>query len=157
MWAAMEMMSVYDQIKDQKPNLQKVLHRYMQDSTDLRSFHRLHCVLMVSEGKSCTEVSTLFGDGISSVERWVQQYRLEGIEGLMDKPRTGRRQKLTDKQRELLKLDLALQPSAFGYTTVKWSGPLLSLHIRQRFGIELSSRQSLRLLQKLAGRPPAPA
>src|SRR5436309_1216596 len=52
--------------------------------------HKLHGVLMVSSGLSCTEVAKLFGHGRRTVQYWVNRFEQHGFGGLQEIPRPGR-------------------------------------------------------------------
>ena len=118
-------------------------------STELRSMHRLHAVLLVSLGHSCTEVAEWFGDSPRSVERWVHAYEAGGLDGLHDPPHGGRPAALSVMQLQELRSELAWPPAGFGYGQLSWSGKLMALHLERHYGVVLSQRQCLRLLQVL--------
>lgn len=65
----------------------RMLRAWFRRAEPNRFQHRLHCVLLVSTGKSCTEVASLFGDSARSVQYWVKRFNDEGIEGLYNPTR----------------------------------------------------------------------
>jgi len=65
----------------------RILKAIFRRAEPNRFQHRLHCVLLVSAGQSCTEVAKLFGDSARSVQHWVKRYNEEGIEGLYNPSR----------------------------------------------------------------------
>ena len=129
--------------------LQDVLKEQLKLSSEARLLHRLHCVLLVSRGRSGAEVASWLGDDPRSVARWVQCYQEFGIRGLQDDHRSGRPAKLNVEQMRALEHDLYQAPSAFAYDEPVWNGKLLAAHIQRRFDAELSVRQCQRLLRQL--------
>ncbi len=67
-------------------------------SEESRYDHRLHGVLMVAQGMSCTEVAKLLGDAPRTVAYWVQRFEEEGLAGLAEGDRPGRPRRLNPEQ-----------------------------------------------------------
>ena len=93
----------------------EIIQAEIRRTEKTRLQHRLHCVLLICHGKTCAEVSALFGDGLRTVQGWVKQFNLEGISGLCDAARPGRRSRLSQKDQEVLAQDLRRSPREFGY------------------------------------------
>lgn len=128
--------------------LRATLKNDMRRSSQLRSIHRLHAVLLVSLGHSCYEVAHWFGEDPRSIERWVNAYGFHGAKGLQDQQRTGRPARLTPQQSQQLKLELSQhEPGAFGWSQTYWSGKLLVRHLERDYGVALSLRQCQHMLQ----------
>ncbi|MEZ8646736.1 helix-turn-helix domain-containing protein [Vibrio toranzoniae] len=51
------------------------------------------------DGHSCTQIAKFLKVSRSSVNKWVQVFLEDGLEGLQEKHRTGRLAYLTDEQR----------------------------------------------------------
>ncbi|MDP1533681.1 MAG: helix-turn-helix domain-containing protein [Rubrivivax sp.] len=142
--------------KLQAPNadaLRATLAAAQRCSRDGRFLHRLHAVLLVSLGQSCTDVARWFGEDARSVERWVRTAALEGVDGLRDQLRCGRPARLTPQQSQSLAAELAAAPVLCGYAHGQWSGKLLARHLDARYGVQLSLRGCQRLLHRR--HPPA--
>jgi transposase len=67
-------------------------------SEESRYDHRLHGVLLVAQGITCSEVAQLLGDAPRTVEYWVHGFEEEGLAGLREGERSGRPQRLNEKQ-----------------------------------------------------------
>lgn len=133
------------------PNwLREVIHASMKTSCEPRFQHRLHCVLLVAEGRSCYEVARWFGDDPRTIERWVHALDKHGVEGLCEHHAGGRPTKLTGEQLQHLALDLQKPPRVCGYPEREWSGKLLTQHLEARYGLKLSARQCQRIMYRLA-------
>jgi len=136
------------------------LNNYIKDqikaSENFRFIHRLHCVMMVEQGKSISEVANLFEDDVSSVARWVRHFNIFGIQGLHDDNKSGRPAKLTIDQLRELKYKLGKPPHSFGYEKQQWDGRLLMQYLKQEYDISLGMRQCQRLLKNLKSDDIAP-
>lgn len=114
-----------------------------------RYFHRLHIVLLLARGISVQKVAELYGKSVRTVQRWAKAVNTHGLHGLIDTPRPGRPTRLTPAQLEELRHDLEQGPSAFGFTQGFWDGPLLSHHIKEKYGVTLKVRRCQTLLHQL--------
>ena len=121
-------------------------------SEDSRYDHRLHGVLLVAQGMSCREAARLLGDSPHTVENWVNGFERDGLKALMEASGRGRKSRLTDEQlREVGKL-LRDTPRAAGLEANLWDGKTLSACLRQRFSVDLRTRQCQRLFRQLGFR-----
>jgi transposase len=118
-------------------------------SEDSRYDHRLHGVLLVSQGLSCPEVSNILGDSPRTIEYWVKDFNKAGFEGLREEKRSGRPSVIDGTILKNVDSDLRQNPTSFGYTQNLWDGKMLSHHLKQKYGIELGVRQCQRLFDKL--------
>ena len=114
--------------------------------------HRLHGILLVCSGFSCTEVAELFGHSPRTVQYWVRHFERIGFAGLEDTPRSGRPSRLDESTISIIGLDLRQSPRELGYNQNLWDGNLLSHHVEQRWGIQLGVRQCQRLFHQLGFR-----
>ena len=134
--------------EEAKAILRAEIHR----TNETRLQHRLHCILLICDGKTCAEVVALFSDSLRAVQYWVKRYNETGIEGLRDPARTGRIPRLLPEDRDILAQDLRRSPRELGYTQNLWDGKLLSHHLKQKFNIELKIRQCQNLFHQLGFR-----
>lgn len=135
--------------------IQDALWSEGKHSLQSRFLHRLHCLLLVGKGRSCYEVAEVFGDSPRSIERWVHEFEQHGVEGLRDKPHTGRHATLAAVQMRQLALVLKSNPHELGYASDVWNNKLLRTEIQYRFGVTMSVRHCQRMFQLLQqSRPP---
>lgn len=80
---------------------------------------------------------------------WVIRYNEEGIKGLRDRPRSGRRPRLSPEQRGELAQLVEDGPDVAEHGVVRWRCQDLKVVIRRRFGVELAERQIERILKQL--------
>ena len=128
------------------------LHDEIRRSEDARYDHRLHAVLLVAQGISCSKVSHLLGDSLRSVQNWVNRFERSGFAGLREGERPGRPSKLTDAQLADIADALRATPEEHGLTGYLWDGKTLSTFILEEFDVELSVRQCQRLFRQLGFR-----
>ena len=133
---------------NEPPRLRQSIRAAVASSRDQRLLHQLHCVLLVSLGRSCHEVALWFGDSTRTVERWVHAFEIHGAEGLCPHCPSGRPPKLPDDHALRLAADLRQSPAAFGYAQPQWSGRLLMRHLTDRYGVTMGLRQCQRTLQR---------
>ena len=129
-----------------------IIKEQIQRTDEARYQHRLHCVLLICEGKTCAEIAALFGDGLRTVQYWAKRFNEDGIRGLRDAARPGRRARLSDRAKEALAQDLRHLPREFGYSQNLWDGKLLKHHLKQKFQVELKVRRCQTLFHELGFR-----
>ncbi len=59
-------------------------------SEESRYDHRLHGILLVCSGLSCTQVAKLFGHSRRTIQYWVRRFEHSGFAGLQEGERPGR-------------------------------------------------------------------
>ena len=121
-------------------------------SDESRYDHRLHGVLLVAQGLSCTKVALLLGDAPRTVAYWVHRFEVEGLAGLADGDRPGRPRRLSNEQLEQVSGALRKTPSDFGLSGNLWDGKTLSEFVAKRWGVTLGVRQSQRLFRQFGFR-----
>jgi len=111
---------------------------------------RLYAVYQVATGQSTRKLESLYNTSFKQICNWVHRFEEFGIEGLKDKPRSGRKPRLTDANLE--ELSNVLQnnrPDEFGYNTATWNGPILKEYIEKHYHILYKKAQIYNLLKQL--------
>jgi transposase len=121
-------------------------------SEESRYDHRLHGILLVCSGLSCSEVAELFGHGPRTIQYWVRRFEESGFAGLEEAPRPGRPSMVDDNIRNGIAADLRSSPREFGYSQNLWDSKLLSHHLSGQYGVHLGERQCRRLFRQLGFR-----
>ena len=129
-----------------------VIRTAIHSTEEARLQHRLHCILLICDGKTPAEVVALFGDSMRTIQYWIKRYNETGIDGLRDPIRIGRIPRLLAGDKEILAQDLRSSPRELGYTQNLWDGKLLSHHLKQKFDIELKIRQCQNVFHQLGFR-----
>src|SRR5689334_13730267 len=70
-----------------------------------------------------------------TIYNWHKLWREQGIEGLANKPKTGRPAKATEAYCQKLEAMLAKEPAEFGYRFAIWTSDRLRAHLQKETGI----------------------
>ncbi len=132
--------------------MQLAIRQEIDRSEESRYDHRLHGLLLVASGHSCTEVGHLFGESATTVQRWVGRFEKSGFSGLREGERSGRPRLLAEEQWQRIELDLRKTPRDCGLEAGLWDGPLLSEHLRRNYRVRLGVRQCQRLFRQMGFR-----
>jgi len=135
-----------------RENVIFILQDEIRRTYEARYDHRIHALLLVAQGMSSRKVAQFLGDSPRTVAYWVQRFETEGLAGLADADRSGRPQRLDQKQIRQIEEALRKSPFDVGLLVNLWDGKTLSAYIKQKFGIELGIRQCQRLFRQLGFR-----
>jgi transposase len=130
----------------------KKLRRFIraaEKAKRLDEWRRGRAVLGYIEGRSAIELATELDVDRSNVTRWVQWHEAMGVEGLVTGKPPGAAPKLTAQQCENLVELIEQGPTAAGYTSGVWTGPMIGDLIAQRFDVHYHNHHIPRLLHKL--------
>lgn len=129
-----------------------ILQDEIRRSYEARYDHRLHALLMVAQGLTCTKVAELLGDSPRTVAYWVNRFENEGLAGLADAERPGRPRRLNEQHLSQIQDALRSSPKENDLNANIWDGKLLSHFIKKQFGIDLGVRQCQRLFRQFGFR-----
>ncbi len=128
---------------------------------DVNQSRRLLALAQVLEGASRDEAARNAGMDRQTLRDWVHRYNSEGVDGLCDRERSGRKPRLSQDQ--LIEFDkiVETQPDPVTDGVVRWRCVDLKEQIAKRFSVELSERSVGRILKergfrKLSARPKHP-
>ena len=110
---------------------------------------RLYAVYQIKLGRNAEELEELYNVSHKSICNWVYRYNRYGIDGLKEKPRSGRPSRLSEEQQKKLKEAINDKPEKFGYSSGVWSGPLVIDYVENTFGVSYKKEQIYNLLHKL--------
>ena len=116
---------------------------------DLSAWRRAKAVLGYIEGKKVIGLAAELDVTRGSVNRWLQWYEADGIEGLVPKKPPGGVPRLTGAQMATISATVAAGPQAAGYNTGVWTGPMVGDWIRREFGVKYHNHHIPRLLHRL--------
>jgi transposase len=95
-----------------------------------------------------TDIAKEYGVTRGSVNRWLQWYDADHVDGLRTRVAEGPAPKLTEEQREALKVIIELGPVQAGYQSGVWTGPMIGDLIEERFGVRYHNHHVPRLLHQ---------
>jgi transposase len=110
---------------------------------------RLVALALVLEGASRTAAARAGGMDRQTLRDWVIRYNEAGVDGLLDRPRSGRRPRLNAAQLAELARLVEEGPDVAVHGVVRWRCIDLQAEIKARFDVELSERHIGRLLGQL--------
>ena len=121
-------------------------------SEESRYDHRLHGILLVSNGISCYQVAEWLGQNPVTIQRWVNRFEADGFAGLQEGERPGRPRRLNETQWEAVDRDLRRSPRELGYAQNLWDGKLLAHYLAEAYGVDVGVRQCQRMFRQLGFR-----
>lgn len=125
------------------------IQRGMHHSRKAEVRQRATAVHLLHQGYSPEEVATMLAVGMGSVYKWHRRWRSEGLEGLANKPKSGRPKNSNQTYCDLLEKTLTQSPSEYGYGFGIWTVDRLRVHLCRETGISLSNRRFRVLLKDL--------
>jgi transposase len=116
---------------------------------------------MVVDGHSRLLAAQAGGMDRQTLRDWVHRYNADGLAGLLDRPRTGRKPRLTGEQLREIEAWVQAGPDREKDGVVRWRCADLRDRIKDRFAVVLHERSVGKLLKKLdfsniSGRPQHP-
>jgi transposase len=118
-------------------------------SRDLDAWRRGRAVLGYIEGRRVVELAAEMDVTRGSVNRWLQWYEAQGVQGLVTGVPPGPALKLSEEQCAQLTTIIEQGPQAAGYRSGVWTGPMIGDVIEQRFGVRYHNHHVPRLLHQL--------
>ena len=103
---------------------------------------------LLHEGKGPQEVAEFLSVSQPTVYDWHHRWQREGVEGLANRPKSGRPVKANRKYVELLEQVVEQDPQELGYAFSLWTTDRLRLHLKAKTGIELKPTQFRALLKE---------
>jgi transposase len=85
---------------------------------------------------------------IPTIYNWHKHWRKDGIEGLANKPRKGRKPKANEAYATKLEEMLKKEPADYGYRFAIWTADRLRAHLEKETGILLSESRFRALMKK---------
>ena len=110
---------------------------------------RLYAVYQVSTGQPTRKLEVLYNTSFKQICNWVHRFENEGIDGLRDKKKSGRKPKINDEQKARLSDLLEESPISYGYNTETWTGPIIIDWIKKNFKVEYKKAQIYNILKDL--------
>ena len=116
---------------------------------DLKEWRRAKAVVDYIGRRRVVEIALELRVTRGSVNRWLQWYEADAVEGLRTKKPPGACPRPGEEQREELAAIVEAGPLAAGFNTGMWTGPVIGQLIRDRFGVSYHNHHVPRLLHQL--------
>jgi transposase len=125
------------------------LRREARRCRDAAASRRMLGLALVLEGCSREEAARHAGMDRQSLRDWVHRYNEEGLAGLRDRPRSGRKPRLTPAQTAELAAVVDQGPDPERDGVVRWRRVDLKALIETRFAVRLHERSVGKVLRRL--------
>jgi transposase len=125
------------------------LRRLARRERDPRTATRMLAIASALEGKSRAEAARLAGMERQAMRDAVVRYNAEGLAGLRDRPKPGRRPALSEGEQASLLAAIFRGPDRARDGCVDWTLPALCRWIERRFGKRLHPASLSRIVRRL--------
>lgn len=105
-------------------------------------------VRLLHEGKTPKEVAEILSVSQPTVYDWHHRWQDGGVEGLANRPKSGRPVKATGSYVAELEKAVAQDPQELGYAFSIWTSERLRLHLKTKTDIELKPTQFKAILKE---------
>jgi transposase len=119
------------------------LDTFVKQTKEVRVFRRAQAVREVVKGQRLQTVSDALQITYSALRKWVHRFANQGIQGLVDRPRSGRPPKVTCELEQHLNRLVDQDPLDHGSIHSQWSCRELATVLARETGIQLG-RESVR-------------
>src|SRR5947199_10593154 len=125
------------------------LRREAARCRDAAAARRMLALALVPEGSWREEAARAAGMDRQTLRDWVHRYNAEGLAGLRDRPRPGRKPRLTPGQEAELAAAVEQGPDPDRDGVVRWRRVDLQALIEARFAVRLHERSVGKVLRRL--------
>jgi transposase len=122
------------------------LRELIRSGRDASAVRRAQMIRLSSQGKTASEIATLWEITAQGVRKIINRFNRQGIAGLMDRPRPGRPRKTDDRYVALLTQAVQTPPPELGYPFSCWTLQRLREHLARQTRVILSPQHLSRLL-----------
>ena len=119
------------------------LDTFVKQTREARVFRRAQAVREVVKGQRLQTVSDALSFTYSALRKWVYRFASQGVQGLVDRPRSGRPPKMTCELEKHLNRLVDEDPLQHGSIHSQWSCRELATVLAQQTGVQVG-RESVR-------------
>ena len=132
------------------------LEQAFRSATDLKLRDRLNAVRLAHRRHRRQDIADQLGMTTRSVQRWLNAYLEQGVEGLAPRKPPGAKPKIPAYLADELRRWVIEGPARQGLDRANWTHPELADHLYRAHGIRTSRSAVQRLCAKLGIRPYRP-
>ena len=136
------------QITRSSPDHDELVELYKKEKNS-KLKERYHALFLMHEFINCTTVAELIKKSRKTIQTWVKIFNESGLEAIAPNSPPGRPSRLSQDQKEELKLDIMTHPRELNYEFSDWEGKSVAEHIHIKFGVVLTVRAAQKLLHAL--------
>ena len=124
------------------------LDTFLKQTKEARVFRRAQAVRNVVKGQRLQTVSDALFFTYSALRKWVHRFASQGVQGLVDRPRSGRPPKMTCELEKHLNRLVDQDPLQHGSIHSQWSCRELATVLARETGVQLSRERVRGVLKK---------
>ena len=109
---------------------------------------RATAIRLLHLGHAPGEVAEMMAVSLATIYNWHHRWHEGGLEGLANRPRSGRPTKASEEYVQELEAALETDPTELGHDFNIWTVDRLRAHLQQQTGIKLSASRMRALLKK---------
>lgn len=122
----------------------------LTENSEYKKGLKLFAVYLVSKGWSARKIGELMDVSFKQITLWIHSFNEEGEAGLEEKPKTGRKPKLSKSEKDnLKKIILSTEPQDFGIESDRWKGDAVQILIKNEFDINYKTAQIYNIINAL--------
>ena len=110
---------------------------------------RLYAVYQIALGKQVEELQIMYNISRKAIYNWVHRFNAHGVEGLKDRPRSGRPGRLSQENKVQLKRVVLSSPEEYGFSSDTWTWALVAEYIRTAFCVNYKKAHIYNILHSL--------
>jgi transposase len=114
-----------------------------------RVSQRAHMPILSNRGHCIAKISRIFNAYENTVRRWIVRHEAHGVDGLYDRPRSGRPPTLSVALWASIEQGVQEDPAVLGYPFSIWTALKLCAYIKTEYGAEVSPVAMHNLLHSL--------
>ena len=114
---------------------------------------RARIILLSATGMAVKDVAASLSVDTQVVRRWRKRFIAGGVEGLRDRPRSGRPVTIAPKVWEKIATLVVQPPTKFGLSLGRWSVRELCAYLERRYKMSVSPSSVSRFLRSMALKP----
>jgi transposase len=124
------------------------LDTFIKQAKEARVFRRAQAVRNVVKGQRLQTVSDALSFTYSALRKWVHRFASQGVQGLVDRPRSGRPPKMTCELEKHLNRLVDQDPLQHGSIHSQWSCRELATVLARETGVQLGREGVRGVLKK---------
>jgi transposase len=124
------------------------LDTFLKQTKEARVFRRAQAVRNVVKGQRLQTVSDALFFTYSALRKWVHRFASQGVQGLVDRPRSGRPPKMTCELEKHLNRLVDQDPLQHGAIHSQWSCRELATVLARETGVQLGRERVRGVLKK---------
>jgi putative transposase len=125
------------------------IEQAIKNDPDLRLRQRAQIVRLLHKGYKPEAIADVLSISTGPVYYWHSRWRKEGLDGLRDKPRSGRPRIGDEAYRHKLEEVLATDPQRLGFAFTVWTPARLLAYMEQETGVAMHENTLRNLLDEL--------